>query len=261
MSFLDAEALQKGCAENGLPWRVRVEESVSSTSDVLRQLGQEGEASNLVLFAEYQTQGRGRRDNRWLMPRGKDLMVSFLLRPASPPETWPRLTTLAALAICRAIEQELPLQPQIKWPNDIYVNDRKVSGLLAEITASNAVILGIGLNVNTREFPEEIAASATSLLREVASGHLVELDRTALALALLTHLHHLTEDLSSGFSEAIAEVRERSWLKGKTIRAQVLGQELYGRVLDIDAEGHLLVALPDGSTAALSSAESVRQVL
>jgi BirA family biotin operon repressor/biotin-[acetyl-CoA-carboxylase] ligase len=241
-----------------LPWQVTVLDEVASTSDWLKQ-----SASSLpvdtVLFTESQTQGRGRRDNRWIAPRGKDLMFSLLLRPSAPLERWPRITTLAALAISKAIEAELPLQPRIKWPNDLYLSDRKISGLLAETVSTRGgmlLLLGIGLNVNAREFAPGIVA--TSLLNELNSPALPELDRNALAQRLLAALHCEFQRLDADFSSAIAEVRERSWLLGKQIRAKAPQGEVFGRVLDLNEEGHLILALPDGSTRTLTSAEEVR---
>ncbi len=253
---LDATALN----DPTLPWQVTVLDEIASTSDWLKQNASTLPAGTVV-FTESQTKGRGRRDNRWSAPRGKDLMFSLLLRPDAPLERWPRITTLAALAISKAIEAELPLQPRIKWPNDLYLSDRKISGLLAETVSTREcmlLVLGIGLNVNAREFAPGIVA--TSLLNELNSPALPELDRNSLAQRLLAVLHREFQRLDADFSSAIAEVRERSWLLGKQIRATVEGREIFGRVLDLNEEGHLILALPDGSTRTLTSAEEVRSV-
>jgi len=261
---LDADALNAACRESGLPWRVLVADELPSTSDALREAAARGEAAGLVVFAEAQTAGRGRRDNRWVTPKGMDLMFSLLLRPPAPLMLWPRLTTLAALAVCRAVEDELPLAPQIKWPNDIYLRERKAGGLLAETVTTPqgmALVLGIGLNVNVREFPLELAAGATSLQAELRSVVVPELDRVRLAWLLLRELAVQFGRLEMDYSAAVAEVRARSWLLGKQIRATVEGRELYGRAMDLDAEGHLMLALPDGTITTLTSAEGVRQVV
>lgn len=253
---LDASTLNA----SGLPWHVRVLDEVGSTSDWLKQNASEL-PTGTVVFTESQTAGRGRRENRWIAPRGKDLMFSLLLKPEAPLEKWPRITTLAALGICKAIEAELPLQPRIKWPNDIYLQDRKVSGLLAETVSTREgmrIVLGIGLNVNALDFPPEL--NATSLLRAVASPVLHEIDRNALGSRLLTCLEAEFQGIENGFSAAIAEVRERSWLLGRQIRARAPQGEVFGRVLDLNEEGHLVIAFPDGSTHALTSADEVRRV-
>jgi BirA family biotin operon repressor/biotin-[acetyl-CoA-carboxylase] ligase len=253
---LNASALQ----DDALPWRVTVLDEVGSTSDWLKQ-----NAASLpvgtVVFTESQTSGRGRRENRWIAPRGKDLMFSLLLKPAASLEKWPRITTLAALAICKAIEAELPLQPRIKWPNDIYLGDLKVSGLLAETVSTPSgmlLVLGIGLNVNTLDFPADLPAA--SLLKQLPPASLREIDRNLLASSLLACLHAEFERLDADFSAAVAEVRERSWLVGRQIRARTPQGEVFGRVLDLNEEGHLILQFPDGSTHTLTSADEVRRV-
>lgn len=253
---LDAQVLQ----DDTLPWHVTVLDEVGSTSDWLKQ-----HAADLpvgaVVFTESQTAGRGRRDNRWIAPRGKDLMFSLLLKPEAPMEKWPRITTLAALAICKTIEAELPLQPRIKWPNDVYLSDHKVSGLLAETASTRdgmRIVLGIGLNVNTCDFPPELRA--TSLLRDLASSVVSELDRNAVAHRLLSSLHAEFAHIEDDYPAAIAEVRERSWLTGRQIRCRAEGREVHGRVLDLNEEGHLMLALPDGGSVTLTSAEEIRDV-
>lgn len=260
---LDASALQAACARGGIPWRVEVAQEVTSTSDVLRHLAQQGEPAGRVLFAESQTRGRGRRDNAWIAPKGKDLMFSLLLCPEAPMPRWPRITTLAALAICQAVESEFPLTLQVKWPNDIYLADRKAGGLLAEAVMAPegmVLILGIGLNVNNRDFSPDLAGQATSLLRELPTS-VPFLDRQRLAEVLLLELHSQMQRIGDAFSDAVSELRPRGWLLGRQIRATVAGREIYGRAIDLDSEGHLVLALPDGSTTTLTSADSVRRVV
>lgn len=246
--------------DDAAPWHITVLDEVGSTSDWLKSNATTLPAGTVV-FAESQTAGRGRRDNRWIAPRGKDLMVSLLLQPAAPLEKWPRITTLAALAICKAIEAELPLQPRIKWPNDIYLNDRKISGLLAETVSTPKgllLVLGIGLNVNTLDFPPDLPA--TSLLKQLSSSTLHEIDRNTLASRLLGTLHAEFQRIDNDFTAAVTEVRERSWLLGRQIRARAPQGELFGRVLDLNEEGHLILEFPDGSTHTLTSADEVRRV-
>ena len=249
--------------ERAPSWRVQVLDETSSTSDVVRDLGLSGAPDRTVVFAEHQTAGRGRRQNRWIAPKGRDLMFSVLLRPCEPPSLWPRITTLAALAVCKAIECELPLKPSIKWPNDIYLADRKISGLLAEslVTRDGAfIVLGIGINVNTIDFPDDIRSNATSLLRELRPG-CAPICREALAATVLKALSAEFTRIDLEFVAAMDEIRPRSWLIGKTIRAVADGREVFGRAADLNHEGHLVIVLPDGTSRALSSADDVRWVV
>lgn len=237
---------------------VQVFPTLPSTSDHLRELGMAGYPHGMVVFAEQQTQGRGRRDHRWESEEGVDLMFSMLLRPQVGMEFWPRLTSIAALAICRAIEACDPsLSPLVKWPNDIYFDGRKTAGILAETFSSSQgpfMVLGIGLNVNRSFFPDEIADIATSL--KLVSGR--EQPREQLAILLLREINQLTAHWEHGYARIIDGLRERSALIGGDIRASVDQREVIGRAVDLNEEGHLVIVLADGSRLALSSAEQVR---
>ncbi len=262
MTVLHPPSIAKLLPENGFPWRLQTHDEVTSTSDLARAAGMAGEAGGQVIFTESQTAGRGQRSNRWITPKGQDLMMSLLLRPEQPMEQWPRLTTLAALAICRAIEAVVPLKPAIKWPNDIYISGRKVSGLLAETfvgPGGSFLVLGIGLNVNATSFPPELQGMATSILRELPA-HVQTLEREPLAAALLCEMDRAMQFWGDGFTEAVAEVRSRSLLLGKQVRAVVEGREVSGKVLDLNHEGHLVLQMMDGSSQTVSSAADVRLV-
>ena len=237
-------------------WRVRVFDEVNSTNDVARNLGAQGEDSGLAVLAEAQTAGRGQRSNRWVTPRGLDIMLSVLLRPTVPVNLWQRLTTLAALAAAEAMEDVCPVTALIKWPNDVYIGHRKVCGLLAETVFGNQpfIILGIGVNVNTRDFPPELAANATSLANEVGAP----IPRVPVAAALLNRITEHLAQWETGFEEALLSVRQRSMLLGRNIRARVEERIVHGRVRDLNHEGHLVLERLDGSTEVLTSAAEVR---
>jgi BirA family biotin operon repressor/biotin-[acetyl-CoA-carboxylase] ligase len=265
MPVLPAHALQPrrlmaALAGHAIGAEIQVHEELGSTSDYARELGLAGHPHGLVVFAESQTAGRGRRDNRWSSEPGMDLAVSILLRPEARMEHWPRVTTLAALAICRAMETVASaVNAMIKWPNDVYLDDRKSAGILAETFAQSDgafMVLGIGVNVNTMVYPPELSRTATSL--KLASGR--EVDRNAFAIALLKALDRIVPLVgqSHGFAEALHEVRQRSWLMGKALTALVDGREVRGVAAGLNDEGHLLVRDERGVEMALSSAEQVR---
>ncbi len=253
---LDPSKIQSAAPD----WQVLVFNEVASTNDVARDLGMQGERGSIAVFAESQTNGRGQRSNRWLTPPGRDLMMSVLLRPAAPMHLWPRITTLAALAVCRAIDSTLPLHCQIKWPNDVYFGDKKVCGLLAETYASchgNFVVLGVGININTVEFPAELANTATSLRLE-AGEKARWIPREPFAAAFLNELDALLAHCIDGFDVALMEVRTRSLLLGKNVRAWVNGSLIHGRAIDLNHEGHLVLERVDGGVEVLTSASEVR---
>lgn len=258
---LQPRRLTAALAGHALGTEIQVHRTLASTSDHVRDLGLAGYPHGLVVYAEEQTSGRGRRENRWSSEPGQDLLFSILLRPEVKMDLWPRTTTFAALAICRALETTYPtLRPAIKWPNDVYLNDQKVAGILAE-TFSNGggtfMVLGIGLNVNTMAYPPELQSQATSVRLALGTAAAAQ-DRNTLAIALLKHLDHLLQSWDQAFPNVVNEVRQRSWLLGHPITARVNGAEVRGVATSLNDEGHLVVQKEDGSWVSLTSAEQVR---
>src|SRR6266403_3522744 len=167
---------------------ILVFEETASTNDVVEHLAKSGAREGLVVFAESQTRGRGRRGRAWVSPRGKGLWFSVLLRPTSPTSAASRITVAASVAVARAIRQNCGLDARIKWPNDVMVNGKKLGGVLTELRAEAdeilLAILGIGIDVNCQreDFPGELASIATSIELETGSAQ----DRVALATEVLT---------------------------------------------------------------------------
>ena len=257
---LDLGRLRAALAGQAIGCEVEAHEELTSTSSHARDLGRAGHAHGLVVFAESQTAGRGRRDNRWSGAARQDLMFSTLLRPGSDAERFPRLATLAALGLARGVEAAGAFAPQIKWPNDLLLHGRKFCGVLAEMFAAPDgpfLVLGIGMNVNRASFPPELEGKATSLFLE--SGRKV-MDRTALAIALLRALQSALESWNAGFGVVLEEVRRRSFLLGRRIRARVGGGTIEGVAHDLGPEGGLLVRRDDGVLLELNSADEVRVI-
>src|SRR5262249_54768421 len=151
-----------------------------------------------------------------------------LLRPGQRMELWPRITTLAALALWNAIEEHTDLRPSIKWPNDIFLGDQKCAGILAETFSAGSgpfLVLGMGMNVNEGAFPPELKHTATSL--KLAAGG-SDFDRNPLAIAVLRQLGLLIRQWDSGYAQVIAQVRPRSWLLGRRIEARMNGAWVQG---------------------------------
>lgn len=243
-------------------WELQVVDEVTSTNDELKCRVMS--SSPVVLFAENQSQGRGRRDNVWRASPGKNLMFSVGWCPEVVSPLWPRMTSLAALGVCEAIEAEVPVEAKIKWPNDILIDGRKVAGLLAETCCPGPrvqLVLGVGLNVNEIEFPEEIRGIATSLRLAVKGRVDRDLDRVSLAAEILNRLGERLAGLEDGYAEALSEIRQRSWLLRKQVRARVSGQDVYGRVVDLNGEGELVLELADGGRTTLVSVEGIREVV
>jgi BirA family biotin operon repressor/biotin-[acetyl-CoA-carboxylase] ligase len=261
---LQPRRLGTALAGLALGGEVQVHESLPSTSDYVRDFGLAGYPHGLVVLAEEQTAGRGRRENRWTSEPGQDLLLSLLLRPEAPMEEWPRVTTLAALAICRAIEAASPaFRPAIKWPNDVYLDGCKCAGILAETFTSGSgpfMVLGMGVNVNATVYPAELARQATSLRLALGPGPPLPqpLDRTSLAITLIKQLDHLLQRWHVFASDLMNEVRGRSWLLGRPVTARVNGVEVRGTAVALNDEGHLVLRQGDGAELTLTSAEQVR---
>src|SRR3954471_3725782 len=187
---LIADDLSAALAGSGVANEIVVVEETESTNDLAWAAAERGAAEGFVVFAERQTKGRGQYGRRWESPPYLGLWFSILLRPALSLRESPKLTLQLAHDIAATIEEETGAAPAIKPPNDIYIGDRKVAGVLVEgRTASDGryiAVAGIGINVNQtlEDFPEELRETAASLA--MVTGN--ELSRTKLAIALLQRL-------------------------------------------------------------------------
>ena len=257
---VDARRIRAAMAGHVLGVNIETHEEITSTSDHARMLGEAGHPHGTVIFAESQTAGRGRRENKWSAEPRHSLLFSALLRPDVPMEKLTRLATLAAYGLSRAVESFCGLVPQIKWPNDLLLRDKKFCGILCEMFASPQgpfVVLGVGLNVNTTAFSDELKDTATSLRLEWGNR---EVDRTSLAVVILQQMESALASWDAGFEHVLVEVRNRSRLLGRRIRAVVRGTAVEGQAVDLDADGALVISRDDGSREVLQSVEQVRAI-
>lgn len=227
-------------------WSLIVEDYTDSTNAKVLEMARHGAAAGVTLIVDRQTGGRGRLGRSFHSPQG-GLYLSTLLRPAAPDPG--QITCRAAVAAARAVESLCDAQIAIKWVNDLYLNGRKLAGILAEGVIDpdgtlSAVVLGIGINVGATEFPPELTAIATALGNE---GYFVS--REDLAAAFLNELTVALEDPA-----AMAEYRRRNLVPGRQVTV-VQGSVTYpATALAITDGGHLLVSTPDGERE-LSSGE------
>ena len=222
------------------PFRLLIRESVGSTNDEIRALAMAGAPEGLVLLAECQTAGRGRRGAAWFSPAGESLAFSVLLRPSEPKALWPRLALAAGVAVAEAIE---PLCPQvaIKWPNDVWIRQRKVAGILVEAGADFAIV-GIGLNVNTTEFPREVSEIATSLQLEAGRA----LNLSDVLGAILGSFAQRRLQIGIGFDEILSAIRLRCALTGNRVTLTTSTGPQTGVVEGIAPGGELLLRTASG---------------
>jgi BirA family biotin operon repressor/biotin-[acetyl-CoA-carboxylase] ligase len=227
------------------------QETASTNADAFR-LAEGGAEEGTTVIADGQSGGKGRRGRVWSSPAGVNLYCSVVLRPRIMPYEAPQLTFLSAVAVARAIEGSTALKPEIKWPNDVLVNRKKVAGLLNEMSAEtdgiNFVILGIGVNLNmtTAQFPEDLRTPATSLLLEQGSP----VNRLLFAALMLGELDRLYADfLQHGFEPVREEWQQRCNAGGREVVVSEGGLESVRGMFDgIDGDGALLVRLPNGTS-------------
>lgn len=227
----------------------------ASTNDELARRAADGAAHGLVVTARMQTAGRGRLGRTWYSPDGDNLYFSCLLRPACPPAHAPPLTLAAGLGVLDAIDAaaiHTGVEASLKWPNDVLIGGRKVAGILTEMSTRgdrlDHVIVGIGVNLHTRAFPDELADIATSL-------HLagVTVERDAFIAELCQHLQrwfdrflaHGPQPLTAAW---LARARRSGDTLGRSVRAstarglvtgEIRGMATDGRLQIEDAHGHI----------------------
>jgi BirA family transcriptional regulator, biotin operon repressor / biotin---[acetyl-CoA-carboxylase] ligase len=219
-----------------------------STNRVAMQLGYAGEPEGTVVLAEAQTAGRGRSGRTWHSEKGTGLYFTILLRPRLSPAQAPLLTMLAGISAQTAIAAQTGMVPELKWPNDLLLNGKKVGGILTEMHAEpNAVrfvIAGIGINVNQEKFPPELSGMATSIRKE--SGRMSY--RLELLVRLLTQFE---SDYNRFLREGPAFVVTRfesasSFARGRRVRVETGADSYSGVTAGLSPEGLLLVQRDNG---------------
>ncbi|MBN2288351.1 MAG: biotin--[acetyl-CoA-carboxylase] ligase [Candidatus Glassbacteria bacterium] len=223
---------------------------IGSTSDTAKMLAEAGVPDGSLLVAEEQARGRGRFENTWYSPPGTGIWASLILRPGISPSQLGILGLLCAFCICLAVEEQTGLRPRLKWPNDLYLGDRKFAGVLCEsgIQAGRVkyVILGFGVNVNIESFPESVSGTATSL-RIASAGERV--DRVSLLQKILDKLEEgYFKLLTDGFSLFLPRIQVRDYLRDRKVTVATGGGETIGGIArGIDENGALLLEVPESS--------------
>ncbi|MFC2034561.1 biotin--[acetyl-CoA-carboxylase] ligase [Chloroflexota bacterium] len=240
---LSAAAITKDLEAHFVGKRVIYQPSLTSTMEVAKQEARQGAAEGTVIVTDEQTAGRGRLKRAWLSPRG-NLALSVILYPSLACLS--SLIMLASLAVVHSIEAVTGLKSQVKWPNDILINNRKVSGILIEsdvqVNVVNYIIIGIGINVNLRlaDFPE-ILPIATSLSNELGR----EVSRLSIIRYLLVEMERLYLTLSAGGS-VYEEWRDNLITLGQEVRVKT-GEATYEGIAEsVARDGSLLLRSLDG---------------
>ena len=241
MSYLDQDML-------GWPFLYFPE--TDSTNTQLKRMAALGAAHGTCLMADFQNAGRGRLNRTWLAQPGQGLLFSVLFRPPAALNQAFHFTALMGLSVCYALER-LGFKPQIKWPNDIYLNDAKLCGMLSELGVNEAgldyLVVGIGVNVNQVNFAH-IPQAVTSLAR--AGGR--RCNRTKLLAAILNQAGRLYSAWQADHTCWLAAYRERSWLLGRQVVVRDEAREYEGRAFDFAEDGSLLLLGDNNDTISVS---------
>ncbi|MEO7539220.1 MAG: biotin--[acetyl-CoA-carboxylase] ligase [Pyrinomonadaceae bacterium] len=223
-------------------------DSIGSTNSEAADQARRGADEGLCIIAREQTAGRGRYGRTWVSDKDAGLYLSVVLRPRLEQKYLPVITLMAGVAVHDALA-ELGVEPDIKWVNDVLVKEKKVCGILAEAVETErgiAVIVGIGINLTSGNFPPEIAQTATSIVTE--TGTLISADELAESVCRhLIHFYELTETVA-GPAKIIEQWSIRSsYFSGKPVRV-TLNDEVFDGVSDgLEQNGALRIRTPDGS--------------
>ncbi|WP_036582496.1 biotin--[acetyl-CoA-carboxylase] ligase [Paenibacillus darwinianus] len=239
--------------------RVKLLGAVDSTQNAAQRLAEEGAPEGTLVVAEQQLQGRGRMGRPWISPKGKGVWMSFILRPSIPLPFTPQLTLLAAVALCRSLRRLTGLDIGIKWPNDLLIDGKKISGILLESSAEEErlkyVVAGIGisLNLDASDYPPDMLAKAVSL--KLAAGRPFDRSETiAEFLNEFEELYLLYGEEGFGPIRTLWEALSVS-LDKPCVLTTPQGSVIEGSPVGLADTGELLVKREDGKVVHVFSAE------
>jgi BirA family biotin operon repressor/biotin-[acetyl-CoA-carboxylase] ligase len=238
--------------------QVEYYEVIGSTADEARAMAAQGAPEGTVLTAESQTSGRGRMERGWVTPHGQAIALSVILYPDFPPMSVPLLGLATSLAAKRAIETVTGLEPELKWPNDIFLAGKKAGGVLLEMSAEldqvRWVTISVGINVNNRFTGSDLADVATSLRME--AGRMIS--RLELAIELLTGLDRIYQSGLTGTpgQRIVDDFAAADMLQGRNVTVRTPSGKLHGTVTGIDSDGRLLLSEKGGKVHSLFSGEA-----
>ena len=242
---LDAARIEAALARASVPWGrpLVVARLTASTNDDAKRAAKGGAPEGAAVVADAQSEGRGRLGRTWYSPTGENLYVSFVLRPSFDPKRIPLITLTAGLAVVDAVAPRVARRRVgLKWPNDVYIDGRKVAGILSEAQVVDGrpawVVVGIGINVRTSAFPAELEERATSL----ALAHATSLDRGALFV-----------DLAAALFERMALLREGN--VRDLVAAFAARDELAGRAITVDGAPATAVGIAEDGALVIRGAD------
>jgi BirA family transcriptional regulator, biotin operon repressor / biotin---[acetyl-CoA-carboxylase] ligase len=256
--MITADEIRLGLKTSFIGKNIHYEDSVESTQKIAHRLAYEDVPEGTVVIAEEQMSGRGRMDRKWHSPKYTGIWMSLILRPNIPLPKAPQLTLLAAVSVVQAIEDLTGLTPEIKWPNDILLNGKKITGILTELQAESdrihSIIIGMGINVNQKldDFPLDLQKTASSLLIEQGK----EISRASLIKGIFTQFEKMyLLYLAEGFLPIKLLWESYAISIGKQMKARTLMGTIEGKALGITDDGVLLIKDLEGIIHQVYSAD------
>lgn len=232
---------------------------IDSTNTEAAKQARHGASEGLCVVARQQTAGRGRHGRTWVSEKDSGLYFSIVLRPKFAAKFLPLITLMTGIAAYDTL-REIGLDPDIKWVNDLLVAEKKIGGILAETvdtTTGLAVIVGIGINLTSRNFPDEIADIATSIEAEIAK----RISPDEIAKILTRYLIYFYDMLNqeNGPAELLREWQRRSsYFSGKSVRVRVADKTIEGVTNGLEENGALRVKMVDGNTTIVQAGDVER---
>lgn len=259
--ILTLEEIEKYLNTEFIGRKIHYFDSIDSTNNKAKQIALE-EAEGTLVIGEQQIEGKGRLGRKWISPSGKGIWMSIILKPDIEPYSVGSITLLGAASVYKALEN-MSIDSQIKWPNDILIDGKKISGILTEMNAElnriNYLVMGIGINVNLdqEDIPEELRDKATSI--KIKEGQAI--DRKKLLANIVNEFEGLYKSFinEGNNSKAIDICRENSATIGKEVKIVQGKEEKIGKALNINDKGELVVEFNDGTIKSIFAGEvSVR---
>lgn len=247
MSPLSKDALQRELTTSLFGAKLFVFESIDSTNTCAKTLAQADTPEGTVVIAEFQTHGKGRHGRPWNSQSGENLLFSVVLRPSLPRTSAGLLTFFAAVSVSRGIEQVCGKPMEYKWPNDLLFHGRKTCGILLENSLDGKgveySVVGVGVNVNQREFGGELDGRATSLALELGRP----IDRVKLFSAIMKSMEQAYADVQKGeFSRLLSEWNARCTMFGNQITVAQNNERITGKAVGLHTDGGLILETPAG---------------
>ena len=238
---MNEQKIKPFLTEKNIVKKIIILEETDSTNRVAKELAWQGESEGTLVLANVQSAGRGRLGRSFYSSAGSGIYASLILRPNLVATQALRITSCAAVAVARAIETVTGVSAQIKWVNDIYVNGKKVCGILTEAGFDGQgelmqhAILGIGVNVGKMQFPDELSTIATSLENETGQS----VSRNRLLAEICNEFSVFYENIEKG--TFLEESKRRSFVLGKQITVHTPDGTYEAKAVDLNEEGHLIV--------------------